>query len=367
MKKIRIATIGVGKFGVYHLHAFKQMESMLNVELVAAAEIDVEKRLRIGTEFNIPVYENYLEMLEREELDAISVATRDYQHREIVLSSLSKDLHVLVEKPLDTCSEGALEMVDLANSRNRLLQVDFHKRYDPYHIEIKQLADKNKFGFFLYGYCHMEDQIVVPRDWFGDWVQYTSPAWFLGSNFIDLISWIMNSRVKSVFANGHKNKLFQLGFDTYDSIQSMLTFENNAVVTFDSSWVLPEQFSSIVNQGFRLVGTEGIVEADSHKRGTTSCFSSEGGIRNHNSGFMQICEDPYGRLSYEGYGIKSIQHFIENILCLNNGLKLKDIEGTYPSGIDGYEVTKAVEAIHRSVETGSVVETQKEAIYANKL
>ena len=358
MKKLRIATIGVGRFGIFHLHAFRQLEEILNIELVAAAESDVTKHLGIKNDFNIPVYADYLEMLKKENLDAVSVATRDHQHRDIVVNSLLDGLHVFVEKPLDTSTNGSLEMINIAKKGNLLLQVDFHKRYDPYHREIKQLIDNNKFGHFLYGYCYMEDQIVVPRDWFKDWAHKTSPVWFLGSNFIDLISWMMNSRVKNVFAKGHKNKLVKLGLDTFDSVQSMLTFENGAVITLDSSWILPEQFSSIVSQGFRLIGTEGIVDADSHNRGTTSCFTSEQGVRNHNSGFMNLENDVYGKPKYVGYGIKSIQHFVENLVHLNSGLKLEDLKGTYPSGIDGHEVTKAIEAIHLSIETGDVIDVQ---------
>lgn len=366
MKKLRIATIGVGRFGIFHLHAFKQLEESTNVELVAASEIDYSKHSAIKENFNIPVYTDYLEMIEKENLDAVSIATRDYQHKDIVLNSLLNGLHVFVEKPLDTCSAGSFEMVNTAEEKELLLQVDFHKRYDPYHVEIEQLIAKNKFGDFLYGYCYMEDQIVVPRDWFKQWVHYSSPVWFLGSNFIDLISWMMKSRVKNVFAKGQKNKLLSLGLDTFDSIQSMLTFENNAVITFDSSWILPEQFSSIVSQGFRLIGTEGIVEANSHNRGTTSCFTSEQGVRNLNSGFMNLEYDHLGNTKYVGYGISSIQHFIKNIVLLKSGVKLNALKGTYPSGLEAHEVTKAVEAIHQSIETGEVIDVQKENNYAHK-
>jgi predicted dehydrogenase len=306
-------------------------------------------------------------MIEKENLDAVSVATRDYQHRDIVSDSLLNGLHVFVEKPLDTCSSGSFEMVKIAKEKNLLLQVDFHKRYDPYHIEIKQLINKKKFGDFLYGYCHMEDQIVVPRDWFKLWAHKTSPVWFLGSNFIDLISWLMNSNVKSVYAKGKKNKLLKLGIDSFDSIQSMMTFENDATITLDSSWILPEQFSSIVSQGFRLVGTEGIVEANSHNRGTTSCFTSDRGVKNLNSGFMYLEDGVSGKQKYQGYGVRSIQHFIENIVNLNSGIALEDLAGTYPSGSEAHEVTKVIEAIHHSIETEEVVDIQRETDYAHKL
>lgn len=356
MSKIRIATVGVGRFGKYHLHAFRQMESLYDVELVCAAELDPLKKEDIEKQFTIPVYTCFKEMLQRENLDAISIATQDHLHKDIALYALSKGLHVFVEKPLDISSQGSFEMTSLAEKNKLLLQIDFHKRYDPYHIEIKELIDQGKFGKFLYGYCYMEDKIIVPRDWFRAWVNNTSPIWFLGSNFIDLISWLMSSKVVSVFAKGQKHKLKELGFDTYDSVQSMLSFDNDAVITFDSSWILPEQFSSIVNQGFRLVGTEGIVEADSHDRGTTSCFSSEGGVRNHNSGFMHSVKNKKGKEIFEGYGITSIQHFAENLHFLKDGGTLDELEGTYPSGRDGHEVTRVNEAIHLSLECGECIE-----------
>lgn len=356
MKKVRIATVGVGRFGKYHLHAFKQMESLYDVHLVSTAEINQARKSDIERQFNIPVYADYKEMIQKEKPDAISVATQDHLHKDIVIYALSEGIHVFVEKPLDISTQGSSEMLYLAEQNDLLLQVDFHKRYDPYHIEIKELIDQGKFGNFLYGYCYMEDKIVVPRDWFKSWVNNTSPIWFLGSNFVDLISWLMNSRVVSVYAKGQKYKLKQLGLDTYDAIESMLTFDNNAVITFDSSWILPEQFSSIVNQGFRLVGTEGIVEADSHDRGTISCFSSESGVRNHNSGFMHSVKGKNGQERYEGYGITSIQHFAENVLYLRDGGTLAELDGSYPSGRDGHEVTKVNEAIHLSLECGQCIE-----------
>ncbi len=367
MEKIRLATVGVGRFGIYHLHAFKQLQKLLNVELVAAADCDECKHDLIKSQFNIPVYTDYLEMIAEEKIDGISVATQDHLHKDIVINSLLNDIHVLVEKPLHTCAEGSAEMVKVAAERNMLLQVDFHKRYDPYHKEIKQLISENKFGEFLYGYCHMEDQIVVPRDWFKEWVHYSSPVWFLGSNMIDLMSWMMSSKVKTVYAKGQKNKLAGMGVNTYDSVQSMLTYENNAVITVDSSWILPEQFSAIVNQGFRLVGTEGIIEADSHNRGTTSCFTGEAGIRNLNSGFMQTVKDMNGEDIYEGYGIQSIQHFVYNMILLKNGRSLQDLDSTYPSGAEALEVTKTIEAIHESVASGEVIKLDRESKYEEKL
>jgi predicted dehydrogenase len=122
------------------------------------------------------------------------------------------------------------------------------------------------------------------------------------------------------------------------------------------SWILPTQFPSITNQGFRLIGSEGIIEVDSQDRGMDSCFTSEPIMKTHNSGFIYTIEQQDGSKQYAGYGIKSIQHFAENVRFLSNGASLADLKGRYPSGEEGYEVVRIVESIHQSIQTGKVIE-----------
>lgn len=359
---IRIGIIGTGRFGVNHLISFRQLEKYGNVKLVAMADIDPEKCKKYSKEFKISAYQDYKEMLSKEDLTAVSVVTPDHLHGDIALEALKLGLHVFVEKPLEICSRKSAEIVKLAEEKDLLLQVDFHKRYDPYHLDMKQITKTDKIGKFLYGYCYMENRITVPKDWFPHWVNNSSPAWFLGSNFIDLLGWIMDSKAVSVYARGQKEKLLSKGIDTYDSIQAVVTYDNGAVITYHTSWVLPEQFPSIVNQGFRLIGTEGIAEVDTQDRGMESCFTSEPVMKTHNSGFIYTIQKQDGSTQYTGYGIESIQHFAENVLFLKQGGTLDDLKGKYPSGKEALEVTRIIEAIHHSIETNQVVELNPEEI-----
>jgi len=351
----RIGVIGTGRFGLNHLISFQQLEEFGQTKLVAMADIDPEKCQKYQNDFNINAYRSYQEMIDNEELTAVSIATPDHRHGEIALYALQHGLHVFVEKPLEVNSTTSLEIVNIAREKNLLLQVDFHKRYDPYHIEIKQLAGAKKIGKFLYGYCYMENRITVPLEWFPHWAPESSPAWFLGSNFIDLIGWLMQSHAKTVFATGQKVKLVSQGVDAFDSIQATVVYANEAVITYHTAWILPGQFPSIVNQGFRLIGSEGIVEVDTQQRGTESCFTSEPLMKTHNSGFIYTIEKRDGSPHYKGYGIESIQHFANNVNYLDSGGRLADLEGRYPSGEEAHEVTKVVEAIHTSLAKGTVV------------
>ncbi|MCC6442257.1 MAG: Gfo/Idh/MocA family oxidoreductase [Armatimonadetes bacterium] len=351
---VRIGTIGVGIFGINHLRAFRQMEYAGKSELVCCAAATETRLKQRAEEFGIRGYTDYREMLSKEKLDAVSICTPDHLHRQMALDAFAAGLHVLVEKPLDTSVEGCLEIIEAGRKAGKFLQVDFHKRYDPYHQEAARLARLGEFGRLQYGYVHMEDKLEVPRDWFPGWAAQSSPAWFLGVHFYDLVRWIMRSNAVQVYATGKKGKLTSMGIDTCDSIQAKFEFENGVSVSFDTSWILPDAFEAVVNQTLRLVGTEGILEVDSQYRGAR-ISSSAGGTRTLNMGYLRETVDPYGRTIYLGYGVESIANFVENLLYLEKGVSLEALEGLYPGGLDGLEATRMASAVHESIEKGVIV------------
>ena len=353
---VRIAVVGAGKFGQTHLDAFTQLGYAGVAELAAIAESNPGRAEELRARYTCPVYEDYREMLEKETLDAVSVATPDHRHREIAVAAARAGKHVLVEKPLDVTVEGAAEIVRAAREAKVLLQVDFHKRYDPDHQAIERRVRAGDLGDILYGSVHMEDRIEVPSEWFPHWAPASSPAWFLGVHFYDLVRWIVKSEAKSVYATGMKNTLLNdHGIDTYDCVNAKVDFENGAAFAFDTSWILPNGFEAIVNQGLRLVGTKGVFECDSQDRGSRSCIEPEG-MATYNNNFKRESVDRHGHKVYRGYGIESIEDFAGNVAFLADGGRLTDLKGVWASGEDGLEVTRIAVAVHESLATGRVVQ-----------
>jgi len=282
------------------------------------------------------------------------VATPDPFHREPVIYAANAGKHIFVEKPMDVTVDGCLQMMEACKKNNVFLQVDFHKRFDPFHIKVRMDVMEGLAGKIEYGYAHMEDKIVVPRDWFPGWAPKSSPVWFLGVHMFDLIRWIIGSNGKSV-SKGRKIKLKSLGIDTYDAISAMVEFESGAVVTFDLSWILPDDFESIVNQGFRLVGEKGIIECDSQDRGTRISYEGKG-VATYNPVFISEAQDKRtGKIRYSGYGIESIADFVYNLEYLSKGGCIDKLKGGITGlGEDGLEVTKIAVAVHRSLESGNI-------------
>lgn len=352
---IRIGVVGAGTYGENHLAVFRELEQQGRVQLAALADRSEERRAEHGKTYGIPVYETHEEMLAAGNLDAVTVATPDHAHQEAAMAALERGLPCLVEKPLDITVAGCEALVAKAKEKSVLLEVDFHKRFDPYHIEMREAYLEGKFGEVEYGYAWMEDQLWVPARMLKSWSADSSPVWFLGVHLFDLVRWIMgNPAPVSVYATGAKKKLAGMGIDTYDAVQTQVTFANGANIAFQNSWILPDNFEAVVHQGVKLVGTEGIFECDSQYRGGRGCLKDEN-MRTWNLGIKYRERDKHNNIRWRGYFHSAIVDFAENLVFLEDGGTLAELEGRYPSGEDGLAITQIACAAHESVASGDVV------------
>ena len=228
--------------------------------------------------------------------------------------------------------------------------MDFHKRYDPYNIDAMRKVREGKLGEPYYAYAYMEDKIVVPTKWLASWSAQSSPFWFIGVHKYDLVRWITGREAVSVLAHGRKGKLSSMGMDTFDAVSAIIQMEGGMTCTIDVNWILPMQFEAVVNQGLRLVGSEGILELDSQDRGLRYCFSSDGAITPNPGAFFSE-ETLYGK-QVHGYFVDAIKDFVLNVSYLKSGGRLSELEGRYPSGLDGLRATQVAEAVEKSINEG---------------
>ena len=352
----RVGTIGGGIFGEMHVRALTQRARLGDIEYVGLADINSELRSARAAEYDIDVFAEFHELLDVTSPDAVTIATPDHLHRDIVVACVERGVHVLVEKPMDTDVDGCREMVAAADESGVLLQVDFMNRLDLYHAELKRIVESGGIGDIQYGYAWMEDRIEVPTDWLPSWASNSSPAWFVGVHYFDLVRWLVGQDAVAVSATGVAQRLRSIGIDTYDSIQAKIMFPGGVSFTVDSAWHLPAGNEAIVNQGIKVVGSDGWMTVDSQDRGTRGLVSSTPGapaaMLTHNLGLYKESTEA-GVPRYSGYAIDSIESFVTNVAMLERGVAdLESLKGTYPSGKDGLEVTKIAVAAHRSVERG---------------
>jgi len=339
VKTLKTAVVGAGIYGVNHIEVYLQNP---HVTLAAVCDLNEETRRKISEKYKVKTYADLQEMLDAESPDAVSIATPDNFHLEPALACIEREIPILVEKPLATTAEDCRKIIQAAKKHNTRVAVDFHKRWDPAAIRIYNLLRQSK-GYPIRGYMNMDDIIDVPTKWF-KWTNTSSPVDFLGSHCVDLIRWYMGCEATEVYAVGTKKLLASQGIDTYDNIQSIITFENGATWTVENSWVLPSGFAKNNDGRTSILTSEFLIRADSQDRGLQIFDSQKQSTPN-----VYFFNEFNGKIF--GFGADPINSFID---CIINK---KDFVAC---AIDGLEAAKITEAIHLSVETKTPVKIERE-------
>ena len=123
MKKLRVGVVGLG-MGSAHINGYKTHPE---AEVVAVADTD-PKRLedRGAKEFKIPgLYTSADEMLKKEELDVVSIATPNKFHKPLTLAAFKAGCHVLCEKPMAMNAQEARDMLAASKKAKKRLMINF--------------------------------------------------------------------------------------------------------------------------------------------------------------------------------------------------------------------------------------------------
>lgn len=141
--KIRVGIIGTGKMGLSHYaianaHPGASVVAVCDTSRYVLSILD--KYLKVAT------YSTYEEMIDKEKLDAVIVATPTSTHFQCAKYSLEKNLHIFVEKPLTLQAAESKALSELAIQRKRVNQVGFHNRFIGTFQESRRLVARGALG-----------------------------------------------------------------------------------------------------------------------------------------------------------------------------------------------------------------------------
>ncbi|GAA3778505.1 Gfo/Idh/MocA family oxidoreductase [Plantactinospora mayteni] len=338
-RPVRFGLVGTGAMAALTGKVLAQYPNSV-VTAVSSRTRDSATRLAIELEklSGEPVtgYEDVDEMIASGRCDAIAVMTPDHLHAEPTVAAAAAGLHVLIEKPLATSVADADRMVAAVRAAGVRAMCLYNHRWLPPNAKAKQLlAD---MGPAVCGYARKHDTIDVPTRML-KWAERTTCAWFLSGHDIDLVSWLFDSEVEQVSAVARRGLLAGRGIDTPDAVVIQARFDSGAVATFESGWVNPETFPTMIDSYLSIVAEGGTIHVDRQKEGilaaTPDSFS-------------------YPRTMIEGdiHGVLrgsypfAVEHFVE---CVRTGREpLVSIESSR-------QVTAVLAAAHRAIDTGGSV------------
>ncbi|RKL65066.1 oxidoreductase [Salipaludibacillus neizhouensis] len=143
---LKIAIIGVGAISAAHVKSY--LEFSKRCQIVAICDVFPEKAEKLKTQFNLTVdiYDNHKDILDRKDIDLVSVCTPPYTHAEISIDFLTAGSHVLVEKPMASSLAESDAMNEAAKKNNRILSVVAQNRFTTPMMKLKKVLDTKLIG-----------------------------------------------------------------------------------------------------------------------------------------------------------------------------------------------------------------------------
>lgn len=190
VQPIRLGVIGCGGFGLFALQQFVQTPG---VEAAGMAGTQRPAALAAAARFGMENADDVGELLRRDDVDAVYIATPPFLHHEQAMAALEAGKHVIVEKPLALTVAEADEMIAAARARDLLIVANLMQRYNPLVGAVGKLVETRVLGEPLHGFFenYASDENLPADHWF--WDRSKSGGIFIehGVHFFDLFeSWL---------------------------------------------------------------------------------------------------------------------------------------------------------------------------------
>lgn len=141
---LRVAMIGCGYFGRFHLNAWLRLK---DVTVVGVAEISPVRRIELSAYYpDIAFYDNLDRLLEKGDVDILDVVTPSAHHAAIIAPLLGRIRTIICQKPFCGGIAEAEALTAKAEGSGTALLVHENFRFMPWYRAIKQLLDRNGLG-----------------------------------------------------------------------------------------------------------------------------------------------------------------------------------------------------------------------------
>ncbi len=196
MKKTRVGIIGMGAFGVTEAEVVRDMPE---AELVAGVRRTPAAAQQLSERFGIPVYPDWMEMLDRHAFDLVAITSTNETHRPMTEELIRRGIAVHCQKPMGVTLEDARVMRDQATASGVFLQIGFECRYSLLYARLKDLIDTGELGEVVQVYIN-----YAPGPWTLDnaaWkVKASSGGLFANklNHYVDLLRWLVGKPLLSV-------------------------------------------------------------------------------------------------------------------------------------------------------------------------
>ncbi|MBW3632029.1 MAG: Gfo/Idh/MocA family oxidoreductase [Chloroflexi bacterium] len=179
-----------------HIPAFQEATRRGLAELVAICDPVPTALAEAGEQAGIEArYRDYREVLARDDIDVVTIATPNSLHEPIAVAALRSGKHVLCEKPLALSLAEARRMAKEARGADRVTAVNHRYRWVPSARYMKELLEQGEAGEVRQIFMNYFNALVVdpnaPIQWRQTRVEGGGILADIGSHLIDMAVWLL--------------------------------------------------------------------------------------------------------------------------------------------------------------------------------
>ncbi len=345
VNNISLAGRDARRFEVIRTHFDTNMKA-----LYPALDISFEAFPKSG--FNEKAYQKALSGMPKG--SAVMIFTPDDTHFKIAKDALEAGMHVLVAKPLVKTLAEHKVLAEIAEEKELFLMLEVHKRFDPIYADaVDQIRTFGEFSYFNAYMSQPKSQLETFKAWAGI---SSDISYYLNAHHIDLLVWALEgiARPISVYAaasTGVGEKV--LGREVEDTVTLTVKWQNSksgstGVSIHTASWIAPPS-DVHSQQRFFYMGHNGEINIDQAHRGYTLSTDANG-FKSANPLFMKYTPREGKFAGQNGYGYKSLEHFVINAAKLTNKkINLETLNKTLPTIANTKLTTAILEAGYHSL------------------
>ena len=232
---IKIGVIGFGYWGPNLVRNFSYTDNCIVKRIVDSDS----KRLSLAQKLypNVLTSKTVDSIINDNDLDGIAIALPVSEHYNVAKKALLNGKNVLIEKPMTDSKKKALELIDIAKNKNKVLMVDHTFLYTGAVKKIKELIADGTIGKINYF-----DSIRVNL---GLFQKDINVLWDLAPHDISILNYIIDEPPESIVALGAshtKNNIENIAYLT-------MQFKSNLIVHVNVSWASPVKIRQILIGG----------------------------------------------------------------------------------------------------------------------
>lgn len=340
---IRLALIGCGRIATKkHTEAIIKNKGFF--DLVAVVDPVKEKAENIANIIENAglkrpeVYTDYNEVIKREDIDMVTIATESGYHYQISIDAMTNNKHVLVEKPMALSTKDMDHMIQLSKEKDLKLGVCFQNRFNPPIQEMRKKLENGEFGNLLHGQISIRwnrnKSYYEQAPWRGTWKLDGGTLMNQCTHGIDLLQWTFGE-IEEI--TGRIENFNHPYIEAEDFGSAIVKFKNGAVGIIEGTANvypknLEETLSVFGEKGTVVIGGLAVNKIETWR------------FENEDSHPFQNLPDP--DTVYGAGHVPLYRDFYDSIV--NN-------RKPYVSGEDGKRAVEIVLAIYKSSKEGKPV------------